>query len=343
MAGSLVVGLLLLSWIGTTGALRVIGGLGLVFAAVGIAAYGPLRSFLSLAAALVGVIVLLPSQEGLWLRLHGRVAGVDRALVEEDATAVVAITPERRGQWWVWMGGRTQSSLPFGGVHSQLGAVPAVVHPAPLDLAIIGLGSGDTAWAAGCRRETRSVTVFEIQAPQHRLLTALSADGRMRRLESFLRDPRMNLVHEDGRNVLGREDKLYDLIEADALLPDFAYSGSVYSVEFFRLAASKLKPGGVMCTWAPTHRVVASFSRVFPHVVAFRNARLLVGSNERLPVDIATWNARVAAPEVRRYLGGEIAASVLKVLQRAQALMPEDVPDVEPNEDLFPRDEFLSP
>ena len=53
------------------------------------------------------------------------------------------------------------------------GAMPATVHKAPVDVAVVGLGSGDTAWASAWRPETRSLTVFEISAPQPRVLWRL--------------------------------------------------------------------------------------------------------------------------------------------------------------------------
>ena len=47
------------------------------------------------------------------------------------------------------MNGKGNSWLPFGGVHTVLGALPVMIHPAPRQVAVVGLGSGDTAWAAG--------------------------------------------------------------------------------------------------------------------------------------------------------------------------------------------------
>jgi hypothetical protein len=73
----------------------------------------------------------------------------------------------------------------------------------------------------------------------------------------------MSLELADGRHALLREARTYDVIELDALRPQAAYSGNLYSLEFYRLCAKRLSPGGLMCTWAPTWRVHQTFRRVF--------------------------------------------------------------------------------
>ena len=60
--------------------------------------------------------------------------------------------------------GEPASRLPYGRLHAFLGALPAAMHPHPADVAIVGLGTGDTAWAAGFRDATRRLVVYEIVA-----------------------------------------------------------------------------------------------------------------------------------------------------------------------------------
>jgi spermidine synthase len=229
--------------------------------------------------------------------------------------------------------------LPFGGFHTLLGAAPAVMHEAPREVAIIGLGSGDTAWAAGCRRETSRVTVYEICAPQIALLQRLSrAPEPPSRLLSFLQDPRFTIVVADGRNALARSEPRFDVIEMDALFPSSPFSGNLYSLEFFRLCASRLRPGGLMCAWSPKPRVTATFMAAFPHVVEMRQGQLLVGSNEPIALDRDAWRARAASLEVVSYLGPNNARKLGDALSTAR--IAEPVAEDALNRDLFPRDEF---
>ena len=180
---------------------------------------------------------------------------------------MAAILPHRRtAAGRVYVNGKSHSWIPFGGIHSALGAAPAIVHPAPLDVAIIGLGSGDTAWAAGCRPETRSVTVFEISGPQPRLLRAA---GRPREALPDLRAPpgrpaRCASSSPTAATRSSATSACYDVIEADALWPDAPYAATCTRWSSSAQCARRLKPGGILCTWAPTPRVYASFTRGVP-------------------------------------------------------------------------------
>jgi hypothetical protein len=288
---------------------------------------------------LIGVAASLPDNQTLWRRLHGVLPGDDRALVEEDATSVVAVAPEPSGRWRLTVNGKGNSWLPYGGVHTVLGALPAVVHPGPRAVGVIGLGSGDTVWAAACRKETETVTVFEIASPQPRILRRLAAQGGFGELSALLQDPRVVVRVQDGRHVLAAEKATYDLLEADALRPESAYSGNLYSVEFFAACAARLREGGIMCTWAPTPRVWATFSRVFPHVIESGGGAILLGSREPVALDVATWRARLAA--VAPYLGAGRTRAVDGWL--GDARRSTSPPGLAPNRDLYPRDEFASP
>ena len=339
VAGSLLMGLIGLRTIGTTGSLRVLMLAGIGFALVGFRAYAKRREFVLAAALLALVAVMLPTQSRLWTRLHGTEDPM--SLVREDVTGLAALVP-RKMNWVVFVDGKSHSWLPFGGVHTQLGAAPAIVHPNPLDIAIIGLGSGDTAWASLCRKETRSLDVFEISGGQPRLLQRLSDREPLPDLRRFLSDPRLKVHVADGRHALARSKKLYDVIEADALWPDVAYAGNLYSTEFFRMCASRIKPGGIVCTWAPTPRVYSSFIGAFRYVMGPPNRGVLMGSNEPIEGEWPIWRDRLESQEVRRYLGEhrlEAVENLLKVLQQhnRRGGRPRGR---DQNRDLFPRDEF---
>jgi hypothetical protein len=275
------------------------------------------------------------------MRFHG--TSNEATLLDEDATGIAALIPGQERLWQVWSGGRTHSSLPFGGIHTTLGAAPAVMHPGPHAVAIIGLGSGDTAASAGCRRDVaQAITVFEIFAPQRRLLGRLmSLPDPPARLGRFLGDARFTIRLADGRNALDRDGATYDLIEADALWPTSPYAGNLYSLEFFALCARRLNPGGMVTTWAPTDRVRATFRAALPYVVAVANGNVLIGSRSPIPIEPEQWHRRLFDPAVVAYLGPPRVDGVWSEIAGAEALPPS--PAGELNRDLFPRDEFHSP
>ena len=336
--GSLGTGLLGLRFLGTAGSFRLLMVLGLGFAWLGFRS-GRTRLFAALAAGLLVLTAVMPDRNALWSRLHGVPAG--SAYVDEDATGVAALLPTGKRRWNVVFGGKRHSWIPFGGVHSHLGAMAALVHPEPRDIAIIGLGSGDTAWAASCRPETRSVTIFELSAMQPQLLRRLLRSNDVPKLRDLLDDPRIRIVLKDGRNALASGEELFDIIEADALWPTAAYSGNLYSEQFFALCARKLKPGGIMCTWAPTRRVTAGFARVFPNVVAVERGSILLGSKERIPLMRDVWRESLVEGPVHEYLGASLAHQVLEKIRAVRRVELET--SGESNDDLFPRDEFATP
>jgi spermidine synthase len=334
-AGSLLVGLASIQYLGTPGTLRLLLGLGAVFAVVGVRYYG--RVFVAPALLLVMLGTAIPGGDRLWRRLHGVPAREPLVFFDEDATSVVGLTPDGSG-WRLSVNGKGNSWIPYGDGHTLLGAVPATVHPAPRDVAVVGLGSGDTAWAAAWRAETRSLTVFEISAPQPRVLWRLVGLRDAPDVRRLLEDPRLRIRIQDGRKALEAESRTYDLIEADATWPETAGSGNLYSVEFFQAAARRLKPGGLMCTWAPTPRANASFRAVFPYVLADEDDEILVGSREPFAGGPETWASRAAASA--GYLGPERAREVEEAVSR---LRPGTGPfGVEPDRDLFPRDEYAA-
>jgi predicted membrane-bound spermidine synthase len=341
IAGSLVVGLLSLQWLGTAGTFRALTALALVFPGIGAWFYGARSPFPALAAALLAVFVALPSGESLWARLHG--ASAASALIAEDATGLAALTPRADG-WRVWINGRSFSTIPFGGLHTTLGAIPAIVHASPRSVAIVGLGSGDTASAVGCRGAvTERITVFEICGPNLELLRRVRDAGKAPPdLVRFLADPRVRHAVADGRNSLQNAPDRYDVIEIDALWPANAYSGNLYSVDFFTLCRRRLAQGGVMCSWCPTERVRASFRQAFPYVVQVFDGQVMVGSNAPIRIDRPAWEARLTSPGVVAYLGVESSRSVLEGL-RSAALPEGSAAALVLNRDLYPRDEFRSP
>ncbi len=341
VAGALLVGLVALDRIGTAGTLRAVTACGLVFAALGARERSRRALFALAAAALLVALALLPSEERLWRRLHGVDAGP--VLFDEDATSVVALTPDP-GAWRLSVDGTWNSSIPYGSVHTWLGAIPAVVHPAPVDVAVIGLGSGDTAWGASCRKETRLTRVFEICSPERRILEELALrEPQQTQLGALLRDPRLRFVVADGRHAIQSEADRYDVIEADALRPYHAGSGNLYSLEFFVGCARALKQGGIMCSWAPTPRTYETFVQAFPYVLDFGNGQILLGSNEPVPVDLPAWMGRLRTPHLVRYLGGEIAGQIRERLRTAHPVARGLRSERVLNRDMFPRDEFAAP
>lgn len=337
-AGSLLTGLVLFDLVGTSGVFRLLGLVAAGIALLGLVACRD-RRFLALAAALALAALVFPGKDRLWLRLHGA-PPPDDAFVEEDAAGVTALTP-RRGGYNMAINGRAESWLPYGYLHTVIGALAAVAHPSPVEAAVIGLGSGDTAWAAGSREETERIVVFEIASTQPRLLGRVADKPNMAKLRQFLGDPRFRIVKDDGRRRLRNEPHRYDIIVADSIDPDLSLAAHIYSVEHYRLVRERLKPGGLICVLARTPRIRAAIHQVFPHTVMLREDFLLAGA-EPIPLEKDVWLARLRSPHMVEYLGRARTQLVAGFVENAQPGVPMP-PGSEVNRDLEPLDEFARP
>ena len=344
-AGSLVAGLVLLDRFGTAGSLIVLMAVAGVFV---IASAPRQKAGWVLAAGLAIAIAALPSNAAFWARLHG---ATPDAIVAEDRSGIVAIRREPNGWHAFFIQGSAQSRVPYAPVHALLGSIGVLAHPNPLDVLVIGVAAGGTPFGAGVRAETRAIHAIDIVAAD---LTALAAfaDRGDPTTRALLADPRYRFARADGRHALFTDGARYDIIEADAMLPTTAFSGALYSREFFVLLRRALNPGGIAVQWAPTPRVRDTFVAVFPHVVELyppgmmRPDRfIMLGSDTPLPVDTAALAAAYRAPAIAarfraagvdpEQLAAAVATARLVIWTPGMARPSGDL-----NEDLFPRDEF---
>lgn len=347
-AGSIVTGWVALTYIGSDGALKLLTAASGLFLGLAVLAGRDATPSRRAAAVLVGACAIaaafvLPAGSRLWGVLHG--ASSQRLVFAEDASGLSVLKPDPRGAM-VFLNGIGQSWIPYGNIHSVLGALPAFIHPRPREAVVIGLGSADTVYSLAGRLELARVTCIEIIGPQLATLGEWARRTADPGLVSALSDPRITHVTGDGRAFIMRSPRRFDIIEADALRPTSAYSGNLYSLGYFELLRSRLTPGGIAVTWAPTPRIHDTFTAVFPHALSFGD--ILMGSNEPIRFEPAEIRARLNVPAVQDYYyraGIDIASLLAPYLDRVPRIIgPSDRPSrSDLNEDLFPRDEFGVP
>jgi predicted membrane-bound spermidine synthase len=354
MLGALIVGWFLLGWLGSSGTFRLLILLGGIFLCLGLwlATSKPWQRYLGLALSVFCVARLaysLPPSNRLWAKLHGT---VPQAIIAREGSSGVAVLKGDLGGFdksgvWVFTNGMGQSWLPYGSVHTELGLLAIALHPKPVDIAVIGLGSGDTAYALAGSPHTRELVSIEIIEEIHHALREGAPRIRYSPLDSLLNDPRIKWVFTDGRAHILRSGKQFDVIEADALRPNSAYSGNLYSREYFRTLRDRLKPDGLAVSWVPTDRVLASFLDAFPYVIVVRG--IAIGGRQPIEIEPATIQARLTDPfTVEHYR--RITANVEEL---TSGLLTGDIQRYTPesprpstrdlNSDLFPKDEYMVP
>ena len=331
--------------LGSAVLLRLIAGVGLFYGFL-LFARQHLSAMATMALVIVQLLAILtiPDNNRFWQLMNG-VRSANEILFNENESgvSVIKLSPGQRSGV-VFVNGLGQSGLPFyiDEVHTLLGALPVMMHPKPEKVAVIGLGSAGTVQGIGGRPETRQIDCFEIVSNQAQLLADYAAVANDTAVGYVLADPRLKLIFRDGRYALRQRPDTYDVIEADALRPTSAFSGNIYSLEYFELLRSKLKPGGLAVTWCPTGRILNTFRQVFPYVVYVEHL-VLIGSNQPIPVDWQTIRQRAGSNFSRQHYGVagiNLSALIEKYRPQTQPLTRSMALSGEINTDLFPKDEY---
>lgn len=346
-AGSIVTGLVTFQLLGTAGTLKLLAVLSLLLVAFWLWRAGvvkrPVEAGLAVACGVL--FFVLPGNAAFWTRLHQERSGQVAAWAE-DRSGVAYFRDDQpadnRADGPFFIQGYSQGRIPFLPIHQFLGAVGPLIHPNPREVLVIGVGSGGTPWAAGVRPESR-VRAIELVAP---VLTALEEVGRRHPgspMAQMFQDPRWRIEYGDGRRTLAKEDRRYDIIEADAILPEASHSGLLYSAEFLEQVRERLAPGGIYVQWAPSQRAAETFATVFPHTILLMPVAVLIGSNDPIPFDAERLAEALEAPATAEHLRrGNPAFSDWSALFAAPpiAWTPGTPRQEAPLTDIFPRDEF---
>jgi predicted membrane-bound spermidine synthase len=149
-----------------------------------------------------------------------------------------------------------------------LAHLPLLVKPAAKDVFVLGMGSGITAGAALAYPIER----LDIAENCEPVITAANIFAGWNR--HVLEDPRTHVWREDARTVLKLHPQLYDVIITEPSNPWTVGVGSVFSREFYEIAANRLKPDGVVAQWFHVYEVnddivrlvLRTFNSVFPYV-----------------------------------------------------------------------------
>ncbi|MGL4632292.1 MAG: spermine synthase, partial [Leadbetterella sp.] len=331
-------------YLGSSLTIKLVCLIGLVYAFLLVS-----KKFLSLIqGSILGVsllvfIYLIPFNEKFWMNLNG-VRESKNFVFQEDETAFSSIKIGKE-ETVVFINGLGQSHFPIEKdyIHIMLGAIPTLIHPNPKDVGIIGLGSGCTLYSAAGRAESQNIDCFEVIVNQPSVVREYADRSGDKAIVKVLDDKRVTLRLEDGRNALFRNDKKYDVLEADALRPRSSFSGNLYSVEYFSLLKSKLKPGGITISWVPTERIRNGFRNVFPYVYQLKDD-LYVGSESKLDFDGMKVKQRLNQPfalEHFKHANIDIfpimdnILSTLKVIQEGKVAQTTNY-----NSDMWPKDEY---
>jgi spermidine synthase len=188
----------------------------------------------------------------------------------EGATASVAVTEGTGGARQFHIAGKVEASDMDIDMRLErmLGHIPALVHPRPRSVLIVGVGAGVTAGAISIHPEIERIVICEIEPTVPRSARAYFGNEN----HHVFDDPRVELVFDDARHFLQTTDERFDVITSDPIHPWVRGAATLYSLEYLTLARNHLTPGGVVTQWVPLYETdmrsvkseIGTFAKVFP-------------------------------------------------------------------------------
>ena len=331
--GSLGFSMLLIPWIGTRQSQRVLIG---VSAAAAILAFAsaefsrkarpfdpevvsgprrrrarwiPITASLALAALLAWIVPQVPWELIAYGRYLPTKTGQANVLyVGEGMNASVAVTDLGGGIRNFHVSGRVEaSSDPLDmRMERMLGHLPALFHPKPRSILVVGCGAGVTAGTFVLYPGVERIVLCEIEPLIPRVV------ARMFRPENYgvLDDPRVQVITDDARHFILTTKEKFDVITSDPIHPWLKGSAPLYSQEYFELCRRHLNPGGVIAQWVPLYEStpetvkseLATFFSVFQGGTIWSNDNVgwgydvvLIGTDAPQRIDVGELRKRLAS------------------------------------------------
>jgi spermidine synthase len=234
--------------------------------------------------------------------LTDELAAVRTVYQREGLTATVLVQRNGDGERLLTINGRTESGDPFMRTQVLIAHWPMWLARSSGRVLVIGMGSGATAGSV-LRYPVGRLDVVELEG-------AILEASRLFEPENGrpLDDPRMHATAADGRNYLLLSDDRYDVMISQPSLPWVAGAATLFTEDFFRIASSRLTPGGVFGQWVTAdamgaeqlRSVIAAFASVFPHFLVVEPTPgdlFLIGSGDPLTLDPGRVAAALASPD----------------------------------------------
>jgi len=263
----------------------------------------------------LGLIRLLRSYwyggEGLTHRVIdavGHRADLGKILFYRDGPVASVAVLETAGQRTLLINGKADATTGAGSdMRTQVlvGHLPLLVASKAADVFVIGYGSGVTTGAA-LTHDVRQVRTVELEPAVVEAAPFFRGSAG-----DPLHDPRHRMLVEDASLVLRSERREYDVIVSEPSNFWIAGMGNLFSDDFYRVAATRLRPGGVLCQWVQCYQispeairtVIRTLARTFPkgqifYIDSAADLIIVASPRQEVPLDLAAWAAEFRRPAV---------------------------------------------
>ncbi len=190
----------------------------------------------------------------------------------------------------------------------MLGHISALALPEPKSVLVVAGGAGVTAGTFVVYPGIKRIVICDIEplVPEH--------VAPMFKKENYdvVHDPRVEIIHDDGRHFIRTTKEKFDIITSDPIDPWVKGCAALNTVEYYDMCKKHLNPGGVVSLWIPLYEsntptiksVLATFFRVFPNGVLWSNDTngegydaVLFGQDQPTRIDVDALQARLDLPE----------------------------------------------
>jgi spermidine synthase len=196
--------------------------------------------------------------------------------IGEGINSSVVIT-DRAGQRFFYVSGKSEASSAILDMRLQrmMGHLPALIHPQPRSVLVVGFGAGVTAGSFVPYPELEKLVICELES----IIPPASDEFFGTQNYNVLRDGRTRMVYDDARHFILTTPEKFDVITTDPIHPWVKGTSALYSKEYFELVRSHLNPGGVAAQWLPMYESdeetvktqLATFFEVFPEGTVWSN------------------------------------------------------------------------
>jgi spermidine synthase len=231
----------------------------------------------------------------------------------EGMNSSVAVSQTPGGARFFHVSGKTEASSLHKDMRLQrmLGHIPALLHPNPRSVLIVGCGAGVTSGSFVLHPSVERIVICDIEP----LIPKIVAHYFRHENHDVLRDPRVEIVYDDARHFIATTREKFDLITSDPIHPWVKGSAVLYSREYFELCRQRLNPGGLVTQWVPLYEAnrsvvqseIATFFSVFPHGTIWANDddgfgydTVMLGQTGTLEVDLEALQQRLERPDHER-------------------------------------------
>ena len=313
--GAIATSIFLTGWLGTQGSQQVLIGASAVAALLAFApSYGLVTSYarglasrfasallfcgiIGFGALLIVKLPRIPWQliaDGCEVAMDNRIYGRQVLCVGEGVNASIAVTKTGDGVRTLSVNGRVEAASGPQDIriNRMLGHIPALLHPHPQSVLVVGCGGGVTAGTFVLYPEVKEIVICEIE----RMMPELVVPFFSRENYDVIKDPRVQVIYDDARHYIFTTKEKFDIITSDTIDPWVKGTAGLYTKEYYELCRQHLNPGGVVAQWLPLYVTnstvikseLATFFDVFPNGVIWGKGDMVVTASAdptRIDVD----------------------------------------------------------